>query len=395
MLLLARTMSPAEFGVYGFLQTSANLIVIFTSLNLPTPIAVVLARGGGDRLRLENAIVAIVLLFSTSLAVMVSCLSFHLAFPEMALGAHELIWFLVFAGASSLQLLSSSALVARGQRLRSATTVLLSAATLCTAIAIVQSLSVVQALQVGALSISFGGIGSALLLLSGGLHDDVREVCASLVGFLKRNGSSIFLFSIVSFCASLLFQFGLWFLQRQLMARGGAEQAAIFAIGNQFYNVVLFLPGVFGPLLLRRLSRTTSEHTRIRETLYAGAAAIGVAVMGVIVFVAAGRFILAMLPNRYQVSIEPLALAVIAGALMFAKAPFSVFFQARVSAVAELLASLVAASILVLGAGVPLIVMNATESLWLRVVAHLVLLAVLFYAFVLHWRSFHRRSKSL
>ncbi|MCK1606583.1 hypothetical protein IVB02_35725 [Bradyrhizobium sp. 166] len=391
VLLLARSMSPADFGIYGFLQASANLIVIFTSLNLPTPIAVVLARGGGDRSRLENTVISVVVFLSISLAVLVSLLSFYFAFPEMALGANELLWFLVFTGMSSLQLLSSSALIARGQRLRSAATTLLSATTLCVALAVTQSLSVAEALRVGGLSISLGGLVSTLLLFSGGLNHNLRHVHASLVSFLKRNGSDIFLFSVLSFSASLLFQFGLWFLQRQLIARGGAEQGAIFAIGNQFYNVVLFLPGVFGPLLLRRLSRTTLEQEKIRQTLCAGAAAFSISLLGVIVFVGAGSFILLVLPSKYQVGIEPLALAVTAGALMFTKAPFSVFFQARVSAVAELFASLMAASILVLGACFPFIVAEATASLWLRLAAHFLLLTALLFAFVLYWRSFQRK----
>lgn len=386
ILLFAHAMNSADFGIYAFLQTSTNVIVLFTTLNSPTPIAVVLARGGGHRLRLENAILGAIFLGAVSLAMIVSLFCFYFAFPRLSLGLNGLAWFLVFTGMSSLQLLSGAALIARGERLRSALGVLLSAATLCVTLALAQSVSLAEALRLAALSVSAGGILSAFMLLGGGLHRDVRHVRASLIGFLKRNGRGIFLFSVLSFCASLSFQFDLWFLQRQLLMRGGAIEGAVFALGNQFYNIVLFLPGVFGPLLLRRLSTAALEREQFRETLRAAVIAFCVSLLGVLVFIEAGPFIVLLLPSKYQVGIQPLTLAVVAGAVMFAKAPFSVFFQARISALAELVASLVAAVVLIAGACIPDVVVNATASLWLRAAAHLVLFAIVFSIFVVQWR---------
>ena len=387
VLLFARTMNPSDFGVYGFLQTSASVIVTFTTFNLPTPIAVVLARGGGHRLQLENTILAAVLLASMALAAGVSLLSLHFAFPAMSIGSDGGGWFVVFAGMTSLQLMSGAALVARGERIKSAVGILLGALILCGAAASVRSLSLTEALRVGGLSAALGGMASACMLLSGGLHNDLRHASNSLFNFVKRNGSGIFLFSIVSFGASLSFQLGLWFLQRQLLARGGAVEAAIFTLGNQFYNVVLFLPGVLGPLLLRRLSIVRLESDQVRETSRVGAASFGVASLGLAIFVAIAPLILLVLPEKYRIGVEPPTLAVAAGALMFAKAPFSVFFQARVSASAELAASLVAATVLVGAAFVPAVITSAIGSLWLRAVAHFVLLGVVFVAFVVRWRK--------
>lgn len=391
VLLFARAMNPADFGEYGFLQASANVIVVFTTFNLPTPLAVILARGGGQRLRLENAILTAVLLGSMVLAALISLLSFHFAFPSMTVGFGGVIWFLVFTTMTSLQLLSGAALVARGERLRSALGVLTSAVALCITLTFVESLSLTQALRLGALSVSLGGIVSTGMLLSGGLHYDFRHVGSSLMSFIKRNGKAIFRFSILSFCTSMSFQFGLWFLQRQLLAHGGAVEGAVFALSNQFYNVVLFLPGIFGPLLLRRLSIMRLERDQIREVLRAGGAAVGVAAFGILAFVGIGPFILLMLPEKYQVGPEPLTLAVVAGAIMFAKAPFSVFFQARVSASAELFASLVATAILASGAFIPTVVMNATGSLWLRVLGHFLLFAAVLGVFIARWHFVSRK----
>ncbi|WP_164940538.1 lipopolysaccharide biosynthesis protein [Bradyrhizobium zhanjiangense] len=386
VLLFARAMSPADFGVYGFLQASANLTVVFTTFNLPTPISVILARGGGHRLRLENTILTAVLLGSMMLGALTSLLGFFFAFPSISIGLNGVMWFLVFTSMSSLQLLSGAALVARGERLRSAVGILAGSVALCITLALVQSLSLAQALRLGALSVAFGGIISGAMLLSGGLHKDFRHVGSSLVSFLKRSGKTIFLFSVLSFCTSLAFQSGLWLLQRQLLAHGGAVEGAVFALGNQFYNVVLFLPGIFAPLLLRRLSIVRVEREQIGELLRAGGAAICVAALGTVIFAEVGPFILLMLPEKYRVGPEPLTLAVAAGAIMLAKAPFSVFFQARVSASAEFFASLAATAILVLGAFVPAVVMDAVGSLWLRVFAHFVLFAVVFGVFVARWR---------
>ncbi|UPJ78943.1 hypothetical protein IVB16_29440 [Bradyrhizobium sp. 183] len=393
VLLFARAMTPADFGIYAFFQASANLIVVFTTLNLPTPMTVVLARGGGKRLQLENAVLCLVFLGAVSLALIASVLCFYFAVPQMPFGSDVLVWFLVFSSMSSLQLLSGAALVARGERLNSAIAVFLSAVLLCVALTVARDLSLAQAMRLGALSVSLGASISFLMLLSGGLNYDARYVATSLLSFLRRDGRGILIFSVLSFGASLSFQFGLWFLQRQLLAHAGAMEGAIFALGNQFYNVMLFLPGIFGPLLLRRLSRQERESQQIQEVFRAGSVALVVSVLGVVTFIAAAPLILLLMPQKYQVGVDPLALGLLAGAIMFAKAPFSVFFQARVSAAVELFSSLAAAGILLAGASIPIVVSNAIDSLWMRAAAHFVLFLVMFSAFIFRWISLPQSAR--
>ncbi|WP_128943676.1 lipopolysaccharide biosynthesis protein [Bradyrhizobium zhanjiangense] len=390
VLLFAHAMTPAEFGIYAFLQASTSVIVVFATLNLPTPITVVLARGGGARLKLENTILVGAVLSSILLSALVSASSYSFAFPDVSLNSEELVYFIVLTGMNSLQILTGAALIARGRHVQSALAALMTTSTVCLGLTLMSDVSLVEALRLAAVSATIGGVTSIFMVLSGGLHYDFGGAVDSLRKFLKRSGTSILIFSLLSFCGSLSFQFGLWFLQRQLLVNGGAEQAATFAIGNQFYNIVLFLPGIFGPLLLRRLSRTREEH-QLRLALCAGAAAVGVSILGIIVFILMSPLILMLLPSKYQIDAEPLVLSIVAGAIMFAKAPLSVFFQARVSAGAEVLASVVGSVVLVIGAWIPVLVVNATQSLWLRVGAHLALLLIVLVALLMQSRSTTRK----
>jgi O-antigen/teichoic acid export membrane protein len=383
VLLLARALTPSNFGYYAFLQTSATVIVTFTTFNLPAPIAVVLARGGRERLSLENAILAGILATAFGLAMVASVGCAYLTFPRMPLDAVGLAWFMLLTGLTALQLLSGAALIARGQRLRSAGASLLGAIAMTITLALSHALSLTEALKIASLSMALGAVLSTALLLARGVHGELAYVQASFAKFMRRSGRQVLLFSLLSFAASLSFQFALWFLQRQLLVEAGAAQSAVFALGNQFYNVVIFLPGIFGPLLLRHLGTIQLVSGQAGEAKRAGLAACGLAALGVVLFVAIGPWILQVLPTKYQVGVEPLALAVAAGALMFAKFPFSVFFQARILAAPELYAAIAGAVILIAGACVPHLVDNANSSMALRVTAHFVQFAVVAIAFAL------------
>lgn len=393
ILLLAHALPPTAFGYYGFLQASAAVIVTLSTLNLPTPLAVVLAKGEEARIPLENAILAVALTGLFALACLTAGLGLTFVFPPLPLDFAGQSWFVLLAGLTALQLLTGAALVARGQKMWSAATAFLSPATMTMALFISGHFSLAGAVLLAAISMALGTLPALFILFTGGFHRDVRHVQASLFRFLRVRAKQLFLFSVLSFAASFIFQFALWLVQRQLLATAGPGESAVFALGNQFYNLVVFLPGIFGPLLLRHL--TTRQGGQAAIVFRAGLAACLMVILGITLFVVIAPYLLLVLPGKYQIGTLPMALAVAAGGLMFAKFPFSVYFQSRVNGAPELYASVLSAIILVAGAFAPAVVLFADAALTLRVAAHLVQFAIVAGAFAIMSRAVTRDAPQI
>lgn len=369
VLLFARELQPSAFGTLGFLQASTALIVAIVSLNLTVPMTVVLANGLSSRRCLENTILAAMFLAVATAAALAAVLSFTLTFPDLRLSVRDMVWFSMLAASSAVQIFSAAALVARGQKMLSATTTLLSAATAPAVLFVYPVNTLRQALSISVIALATGVIPALIALFRRGFEIRRDAVALAVSDFLRRRGKVLMLFSLNSFAASTLFQAALWYLQRQLIIRAGPTENAIFTIGAQFYNVVIFLPGIFGPLFLRRISPLGLQQ---RLALVAKATTISfmACICGVVAFYFLSPVMTSFLPHKYQIGPTPLILAIIAGAIMFIKFPISVFFQSYIRATPELFASAVAGAALLIGSAVPLFTENATTALWLRVVAH-------------------------
>ncbi|EIZ79788.1 hypothetical protein WSK_1613 [Novosphingobium sp. Rr 2-17] len=370
VLLFARLLAQDVFGKYAFFQTSATLIVTLAGFNLQTPVAVVLARGVEGRKKIENSII-VFLLFITSLAVgAFSIIAAAVFFPHMNLVAQDYLWFVIFGVTNSMQIFVSAALIARGQRMTSALGILISSTAICVVLLLSHKIGLAEALARSGLCVAGGVAFAAFFLLRAGLCTNLSIVAEAVLRFLKKSGRKVLIFSINSFAANFIAQFGLWLLQRQLIVNAGPSESAIFALSSQFYNIVIFLPGIFGPLLLRDLINRPSYLDQYKAVCRSAVAVIAVCVIGMVTAHFMIPYLAFVLPQKYQIGEIPILLSVFAGILMFIKFPFSVFFQARISAAPEVGGSILFSAVIMVGLLTSLFVRSADLSLTLRVLAH-------------------------
>lgn len=395
VLLYARSLPPDVFGTFAFLQTSTTLIVTISSFNLTTPITVALAQGGGGRAKLENSVLLVLFAVMTAAVMLSVCVGISFAFPPLHVTASDYAWFALFTTASAIQVISTAALIARGKPLHSAFSLIVTAGIVCAVLSVAgHELTLSIALIITAITTMIGMLLSIFWLMLGGFSRDSAFIAASLKRFYQNRGRKIILFSANSFASAFITQFALWYLQRQLLVSTGPEATAVFALSSQLYNIVIFLPGIFGPLLLRHLSAMPDIGGHVGPVWKAGIVVTLICVIGIATFHVLMPLIAAFMPVRYQLGEAPLILAVAAGALMFIKFPFSVYFQAQINAVPEFASSLAFSGILLIGASCVVFVHSATASLLLRAIAHLCQLVIAIAAFMAITRRRHRKSQA-
>ena len=367
VLQLARAMLTSEFGKIAFLQASAMLICTFATMNLQTPLTVALAKGTRDP-RKENTIIAylisIVVLFSTCGV----AISFAF-FPIVAFSRTQTLLYYGFTALTSSQFIATTVLVARGRKLFVSASTAIVNSLLCLTLRQFESLSLSEALWTTTGAVALTSLLLCAAIYCAGIDGDLIGAYRAGWAYLQRQARHLVSFAILSFCGSLTIQIGLWFLQRQLISVGGPDESAIFALGTQFYNVVLFLPSVMGSVLLRELSNIENNDLRFRSTTNAIFMSCGLAFGGLVFFGLTSHYILSVLPTKYSNQSGAITLAVTAGAFTFAKFPASVFFQSRIAALPELVSGVAAASILVLGAINRPFISSAVNALELRAFA--------------------------
>jgi O-antigen/teichoic acid export membrane protein len=144
---------------------------------------------------------------------------------------------------------------------------------------------------------------------------------------------------------------GYWFLQHELIESEQGELAnAVYGVGNQIYNIIVFLPFIFNPLIVGRLSNLQGDRAALRREcikfaslFLASSIAICIAVW--ITF----AFALHLLPPAYLGSLQVVVVASAAAALQLVKAPFTLFFVAKLRAGPELIATSVGTAALLVG----------------------------------------------
>lgn len=395
ILIYANSMPVASFGVYSFFQVSCALVITVAGLNLSTPISVSLAKNRGGRVRLENSIYVIVVILLSFIAIAVGMASVLLFPGHLVFDRYLLLFFLIQSAAGTTLNLTSATLIARDYKMASVICASMPAGVSVLWASAYPPATTEAGMALMSIAMTVGASVALAIFLRAGLTFDLPSVRAITINYLRRNSRKLFAFSMSLFGASFLFQFSLWFLQRQLLEVGGAAENAVFAIANQFYNVAIFLPGVFGPILLRRLSAIDSDTRRRKEVLNAFYIASTLCVGGLCAFPWLIPLLELFLPARYNIGVAPLMLAIAAGAAMFSKFPISIYFQSRVMGSPELIASLISAALIVAGASFTIVIQSADRAMIVRVLAHtLQMFLVLIYFLIAFAPQQHGHSKN-
>lgn len=383
VILLAHEMSVAQFGTFAFLQATAAVAMTLATLNFPVSLNVILSRGTLARLPLENSMLVVLLSGIALVSGPIATIAIAIVAPGTLSVMPEWIWFSLYVSALCLQSLVQAVLYSRASPVISSLSGAFATTVLCIAILLLKVRSVGSALELSALSMLGGVVLASFWIFRGGVIRHSPTVLTAGLSFVRRRGVELIRFSFLTLASGFTFQAALWFIQLRLLAVAGPGQNAPFALGSQFYNVIIFLPTVFAPILLRRMSREESELQRRRDAIIFTGLATVLCMAGIKVFDLSSSTILSVLPDRYGSAVDTIRWAVVAGAIMFAKFPLSVFFQSRLTGSPEALANVMAAALLVCGAMLPTWVSSSMMSMELRAAGHFLQFGCIGAAFVI------------
>lgn len=369
VLLLARALDPSTMGGFAFLQATATIALTLGSLNLGQILNVSLAHTATRRIRRENAILALVLTGVSLLSVAVALTLLAASPGTVPASLNTVLLFAAFVAVTGLQSLVQMIAYARGEPVWAAACAAGSAIVLCAGVLVVQPVSIASALTISTLAIAAGTATLCARLFRAGLATDWRAASRLLKTIGRRHGRKLAAFSSISLVSGVVLQASLWLIQRHLIGNGNAADNATYAIGLQFFNVVLFLPSLYAPLLVRRLSLLDDGPSRHHDVAAAAAACVVICLSGLLVLSLAEGSIIWLVPAKYTGASNVIWWSVLAAAFMFVKFPFSVFFQVRYSAQPDAVANLLAA--ICIGVGIYLAGWgtNAVASSQLRALA--------------------------
>ena len=370
IILFASRLASDDFGRYAFLQMTVSLIVLLLSSGVTIHLSNALARGGPERRQAENLLVAMILAGGALCAAMASGLIFHYNRAAIQLPDAAFVPFITLCALAFCQTLCTSALLARGGNNWTGLSTLVSAAIPLPVLLSMRDMALPAAVELACLAYAAG----SLLLMAGifraGAIVDIRRFAVHLAGYARREAGAILRLAAQVCLSNVVFLGALWLLQRQLIMTAGPSEGAVFALSNQIYNIVIFLPSIVGPLVLRQLNRAPDDADRQRQASRLTATSSILALSGVAVFALASPFVAEIFPAKYQIGAVPLILAVACGGVMFAKFPLSVFFQSRAAGSPELIGSVAAGIVVIVGLGAAHVAQSAEMALGLRVMAH-------------------------
>lgn len=384
LLALARSAPPADFGIYAYVQTAANLGLMIGLFNLPAVLNVVLAHDRARHHPIENAL-------ALAIGVAGAVLSIALAAAILVAGGLEhlvggMAWslFAAFVAVNALLLVFQAVLFARGSHLIVAGGNLVSGALQCSLILRLEPASLGAILQIMTASTGV----SMLWFMAAGLRGGVLAERPSLVRLVRRFGQNwarlILRYSGMTLLAAALFTYATWLIQRTIIAAGGPAENAAYAIGQQFSNVVIFLPGIVAPIFIREI-RTAEGPRRVGRVAILMAAAAALCAGGMALFWLLREPVLSLFPASYRIDPKIILLGLLAGSLAFVKAPISVYFQAELDARPDAAANVLTAVLIVVLGAATTIATTAEGGTVLRAAAWAVQLVVV--AGVLVWSA--------
>lgn len=174
-----------------------------------------------------------------------------------------------------------------------------------------------------------------------------------------------------------------WLIQRNIaIGPGGLRENGIYGVGMQAYNLVLFVPILFGPIFLSKISVLRDGAARRKLCVRAGTFCVAVGILLCAALVLLLHVGLRYLAPFYQNAEFAVVMAGIAATIHMTKAPFSIYFQAHFRMLPEIVGSCAGVAVVLLavffGFGA-----NADEGMIIRVMTHLVQLLVTLGAFAI------------
>lgn len=202
-----------------------------------------------------------------------------------------------------------------------------------------------------------GGLTAGLLII--GAHIKVwpaeqvgcRDGLRRAMSFGKTKGRQLLGFGTKSVLNSGMLQIGLWLIQARLLHDQGSREVAIYGIGQQFYNVVIFLPILVGPILLAHYAESCSRGRGDRRLVGWALAVFAAVCVGIVIgYEVLGPYVLQFLPSIYRNSGAVIFWSILGGVCVFLKAPISIYFQSHLRVLPETLGTTVAAAVLIMAA---------------------------------------------
>lgn len=350
IIMAASMATPVAFGTFTFAQATSGFIVFLISLNMTVSLNVIVSSTKSRVIRITAVAFAdlFILLISLTLiplslfATMFisgashwSVTSFFLTYVLTTSGLAQVLFYGLLFG------LNRPAITAAAGLMSTVLFVLIAymlSATSSDAVLIGSALSALIANVVLVLMTHrCAGVSLRLLLRRG-----FRLASA----FARRQIEPIFSFGFKSALNIGLLQIGLWALQAKLMRVAGQSDVAAFGVGAQFYNVVIFLPVMIGPLLLKAMAEEAPARKR-RKVLLALLFCVIACIAILVGYVALRPVLFSFLPKLYGRSEEVVFWSILAGCVLFIKAPVSIYFQANFKVLPEGLSTTAAAAILI------------------------------------------------
>lgn len=380
VLLVVGRANQAAFGQYAFGQVTALTAATVFSLNIISSLNVV-----GARLPSFSGSGAVLLsyVFSSVCTILAGLLLFAVP-PQWVAQTSSVvtIWMLVvFFGSVTMNALSGFAYGA-GHNISVAL------ANFSTALVAVCLLLSNRGFSTDALMQIYGtSVIAGCLLVSGYLLviDRARHIRVFVSGVLHQ-GPDLFRYGLMSIPNVAIVQVSLWLLQRAVIKGAGPVQTAHFALGTQFYNIMIFIPTLIAPLLLRSMAKATTDSAARaianRWFIYGAMFGLFGCLVGFLGFYVLVRY----MPKVYGQSYDAIILSIAAGAALLVKAPLSIYFQSKLAATPDLVANLIASAAMV-GASLGISALDASAATIVRLTAHLFMIAVIWSFFLISRRK--------
>lgn len=343
VVVLARQVDAAQFGIFSYLQTTANLGLLIGLLNLPNILNVKLAHDNKETIRIENSFLIITTFITSIFASSIFIFILFFSNSNQLNSINELLSILLFIFTNAALSLLQAALFARGQFLVVAFSNLLISAAYFLVVCLAPLRTFADILLACALTNGIGVVIFAAKALGGGVIADVRVIGQAISRHSREWIRLLVTFSGATLITGIAFQYAMWLIQRSIIASGGPAENAIYAIGLQFTNVVIFLPSILAPVLVRTVTLSRAEGGKIRRVLAYFALSAVCCIAGLAAFWLLGDHIAALFPKSYAIDNRVLLISIGAGIFAFLKAPFSVYFQTRLEALPDSAGNVVAA----------------------------------------------------
>ncbi|WP_296680450.1 hypothetical protein [Novosphingobium sp.] len=332
LLALAKRAAAADFGLFAYAQTAANLGLLIGLLTIPSILNVELAH---DRVRwrgMENTLSLLFCVIGTALALAVSGMTLWVGGTDPFGSDSGWLLFCVFIAVNTVQLVFQAVLFARGNHLLVAAGALVVGIVQLTLILTIDLGSVARVLLVPTLAYAVGAILFAGCALRSGVNLRGAQVIKVLSRNRQRWTALLLKYAGVTLLCGGVFQYAMWLIQKSLIAAGGPAENASYAVGLQFTNIVIFLPALVAPVLVREIRLAPAGRGQMRRVLALAAFAAVCCACGLAMFWLIRMPVLALFPNSYALSVPVVMASVVAGVFAFIKAPFSIFFQTTLDA---------------------------------------------------------------